>query len=96
MQAVKDIAGVLSELASAVDEIIACPLPDSGGQEGGPGADPREIAAAAEALGRPHAIAPSFIEAVAMARQGGAERIYISGSVYLCGAALTANGERVD
>jgi dihydrofolate synthase/folylpolyglutamate synthase len=96
MQAVKDIEGVLSELVLAVDEIIACPLPDSGGQEGGPGADPQDIAAAAEALGASARIAPGLGEAVAIGRQGGAERIYIAGSVYLCGAALSANGENVE
>ncbi len=51
MQAVKDLDGVLAELVPMVDEVIACPLPDSGGQEGGPGGDPRDVAAVAEALG---------------------------------------------
>ena len=79
-----------------VDEVIACPLPDSGGQEGGPGGDPRDVAAVAEALGAKVRTAESFIEAVEMARQDNADRIYISGSVYLCGAALQANGEQVE
>jgi dihydrofolate synthase/folylpolyglutamate synthase len=96
MQAVKDLEGVLAELVPMVDEVIACPLPDSGGQEGGPGGDPRDVAAVAEALGARVRVAGSFTEAVELARQDGADRTYISGSVYLCGAALQANGEQVE
>jgi folylpolyglutamate synthase/dihydropteroate synthase len=43
-QATKDIAGMLTPLMSAADEIIACRLPDSGGQEGNDPADPEVIA----------------------------------------------------
>ena len=44
IQGVKDVDGVLGALTPVADEIIICPLPDSGGQEGGAGADPRHIA----------------------------------------------------
>jgi dihydrofolate synthase / folylpolyglutamate synthase len=96
IQAAKDVEGVLGELAPAVNSVIACPLPDSGGQEGGPGADPKEIAGIARSLGAKTRIAGDVPEAVDMARSEGASRVFIAGSVYLCGAALRANGERVD
>jgi dihydrofolate synthase/folylpolyglutamate synthase len=96
IQAVKDIEAVLAELVPAVDEIIACPLPDSGGQEGGPGADPHSVATIAAALGAKASTAGDFMEGVELGRSRGADRIFIAGSVYLCGAALKANGERVE
>lgn len=95
MQAAKDAGGMLSALVPAVDELVACPLPDSGGQEGGPGANPRDLAAIVESLGRKARVAADLAEAVALAGQAGADRIYISGSIYLCGAALALNGEAV-
>ncbi len=94
-QAVKDIEGVLAELVSAVDEIIACPLAESGGQEGGPGADPNHVAVIARTLGANVTVANSLEEAVAMGVSR-AQSVYVCGSVYLCGAALTANGEQVE
>jgi dihydrofolate synthase/folylpolyglutamate synthase len=94
-QAVKDIEGALAELVSAADEIIVCPLADSGGQEGGPGADPNHVAGIARTLGAIVSVATSLEEAVA-AGIVRADNVYICGSVYLCGAALAANGERVD
>ncbi|MEQ1608766.1 MAG: folylpolyglutamate synthase/dihydrofolate synthase family protein [Hyphomonadaceae bacterium] len=96
IQAVKDVEGVLAELVPAADELIVCPLPDSGGQEGGPGADPRQVAGIAGTLGEKAQIAGDLREAVALARRSGVERIYICGSVYLCGAALQANDEHVE
>jgi dihydrofolate synthase/folylpolyglutamate synthase len=96
IQAVKDVEGVLSELLPVADEVFVCPLPDSGGQEGGPGAEPRHLAGIAETLGGKARVADSFIDAVRIAREGGADRIYICGSVYLGGAALAANGEQID
>lgn len=95
-QAVKDIAGVLAELAPVADLLILCPLPDSGGQEGGSGADPAEVASIARSRGATTTTADSFITAVAQARTAGATRTYICGSIYLCGAALAANGESVE
>ena len=86
---------MLSALVPAIDELVACPLPDSGGQEGGPGANPRDLAAIVESLGRKARVAADLAEAVALAGQAGADRIYISGSIYLCGAALALNGEAV-
>ena len=94
-QAVKDVEGALGELLPVADELVICPLPDSGGQEGGPGAEPRHVAGIAATLGGKARIAASLEEAVRMARKSRAERIYICGSVYLCGAALAANGESV-
>lgn len=94
-QAVKDIEGVLAELASVADEFIVCPLTDSGGQEGGPGADPNHVAGIARTLGASAKVAASLEEAVA-AGLSRAKSLYICGSVYLCGAALAANGERVE
>lgn len=94
-QAAKDVAAVLGELKDEVDLLVACPLPDSGGQEGGAGADPRDVAETAKALGMRAVIAADLMEAVRVAREA-ADRIYIAGSVYLCGAALSLNGELVD
>jgi dihydrofolate synthase/folylpolyglutamate synthase len=96
IQAVKDVEAVLSELVPVADDMFVCPLPDSGGQEGGPGADPRHLAGIATTLGGKAQVADSFIEAVRIAREGGADRIFICGSVYLGGAALGANDEQVD
>lgn len=95
-QAAKDVEGVLGELLPAVDDMIACPLPDSGGQEGGPGAEPEHIAQIARSLGAHAMTAGSFLDAVALAKAGGADRVFIAGSVYLCGAALRSNAERVE
>ncbi len=95
MQAVKDAGGVMSELAPVASEIITIPLPDSGGQEGGPGADPRHLASVAETVGATAKVAADLLEATRLAREADASRIYIAGSVYLCGAALAANGEQV-
>lgn len=96
IQAVKDVEGVLAELLPVADRLIICPLPDSGGQEGGPGADPRHVASIASTLGAEAAVAWDLSEAVTLAAKDGADRIYICGSVYLSGAALQLNGERVD
>lgn len=95
LQAAKDIETMLSELLGAFDVLAACPLPDSGGQEGGPGADPRHVAGLARMMGARAEIADGLPEAMALLRQAGADRIYICGSVYLCGAALALNGEQV-
>lgn len=96
MQASKDHHAMLAELASVIDEVIACPLPDSGGQEGGPGAEPELVAASANALGAPSRTAVDFRHALELAREAGAHRIFVCGSLYLCGAVLAANGEQVD
>ncbi len=94
-QAVKDIRGVLAELSPVADQLIVCPLPDSGGQEGGAGADPAQLAGIATSLGANAVTADSLQAAVEQAKAA-ATRTYICGSLYLCGAALTANGERVE
>jgi dihydrofolate synthase/folylpolyglutamate synthase len=96
IQAVKDVEGVLGELLPVADQFFVSPLPDSGGQEGGPGAEPRHLAGIAETLGGRAQIADSFLDGVRMAREIGADRIYICGSVYLGGAALAANDEQID
>jgi len=94
-QAVKDVESLLAELMPVADELILCPLPDSGGQEGGPGAEPRHVAGIAATLGKQARIADNLEDAVRMAQGSGLERTYICGSVYLCGAALAANDEPV-
>jgi dihydrofolate synthase/folylpolyglutamate synthase len=95
IQGVKDVEGVLGELTGAADEIVICPLPDSGGQEGGPGADPAHVAGIARTLGASVSTADSLEQAVTLALDK-ADSVYICGSVYLCGAALSANGEQID
>ncbi len=94
-QETKDVGGMLTELKGVVDDLVACRLPDSGGQEGGPGADPDHIAAAAAALGFHVMTAQDFTDAIRMARAARADRIYVAGSIYLAGAVLRANGEQV-
>jgi dihydrofolate synthase/folylpolyglutamate synthase len=96
LQAAKDLEGVLSPLCASAEELIACPLPDSGGQEGGEGADPARIVALARSLGAEARIAADLEDAIRQAKARGAHRIYVCGSLYLCGAALRLNGERVD
>jgi dihydrofolate synthase/folylpolyglutamate synthase len=95
LQGAKDVEGVLAELAPVADDLIACELPDSGGQEGGPGAPPQHIAQIACTLGAHALEAGDFRDAIALAKASGAARIYICGSIYLCGAVLAANGERI-
>ncbi|MEZ6030921.1 MAG: folylpolyglutamate synthase/dihydrofolate synthase family protein [Hyphomonadaceae bacterium] len=95
IQGVKDVEGVLGELVRVAGEIIVCPLPDSGGQEGGPGADPAHVAGIARTLGADVSEAETLERAVAHAQEN-ASRIYVCGSVYLCGAALMANGEAIE
>lgn len=93
MQESKDAGGMLEALKGAADDIIACELPDNGGQEGGPGAKPAHVVAAAGALDM-HAMAADDVgDAISLAKAGGARRIWVCGSVYLCGAVLAANGE---
>lgn len=87
---------MLEAVAKVADDVIACALPPSGGQEGGPGANPAHIVAAAEALGLHAMPAGDIRQAINLARAAGAERIWIFGSVYLCGATLAANGEQVE
>ncbi len=94
-QAVKDVEGLLGELVPVVDEIVCCPLPDSGGQEGGPGADPGHVAQIAAMLGGKPLVADDFLEAVKLAKRGRPAQVFISGSLYLCGTALNANAEQV-
>lgn len=94
IQGVKDVDGVLGELTPVADEIIICPLPDSGGQEGGAGADPRHIAGVAQTLGAKVSVADDLMQAVDLAAARG-DSVYICGSVYLCGAALRLNDEQV-
>lgn len=94
-QAVKDIEGVLAELRPVANLFVLCPLPDSGGQEGGPGAEPRHVAGMLATLGARATVAADLASAVNLARAS-ADRVYIAGSVYLCGAALTQNDERVE
>ena len=53
------------------------------------------MAEAVRALGGRVAIAGDLTEAVRVAREA-ANRVYIAGSVYLCGAALALNGEQVE
>lgn len=96
MQESKDASAMLEAVAKDADDVIACALPPSGGQEGGPGANPAHIVAAAEALGLHAMPAGDIRQAVNLARAAGAERIWIFGSVYLCGATLAANGEQVE
>lgn len=95
IQAMKDVEGVVSELIGVADQFVVCPLPDSGGQEGGPGAEPRHVAGIIEAMGGKVQLAADVTAAVAAARKA-ADRVYVCGSVYLCGAALALNGERVE
>jgi folylpolyglutamate synthase/dihydropteroate synthase len=92
---VKDVEGVVGELVGVADQFVVCPLPDSGGQEGGPGAEPHHLAGIIGAMGGKVTIAPDLMGAVHSARKA-AERVYICGSVYLCGAALALNGERIE
>ena len=94
IQAAKDVETVIAELANSAERFFVCPLPDSGGQEGGPGADPLALANAIEARGCRADIAPDLASAVMAARKA-ADRVYVCGSVYLCGAALALNGERI-
>jgi dihydrofolate synthase/folylpolyglutamate synthase len=94
-QAVKDVEGIVSELIGVADRFVVCPLPDSGGQEGGPGAEPRHVAGIIAAMGGKADVAADLMTAVRKAR-GVAERAYVCGSVYLCGAALALNGEPVE
>lgn len=96
LQGAKDVEGVLAELAPAVDDLIACELPDSGGQEGGPGAAPSHIARIARTLGAHALEAGDFRDAIELAKASDATRIYVCGSLYLCGAVLAANGEQVE
>jgi dihydrofolate synthase/folylpolyglutamate synthase len=95
LQGAKDAEGVLAELAPVVDDLIACELPDSGGQEGGPGAAPAHIAQIARTLGVHALEAGDYRDAIRLARASGAAHIYVCGSLYLCGAVLAANGERI-
>lgn len=94
-QGTKDIGGMLDQLMPAADELIACRLPDSGGQEGGPGAEPAEIANLAAQRGGRQLVADDLRGAVRLAALRGAHRIYIAGSLYICGAALAMNDEAV-
>jgi dihydrofolate synthase/folylpolyglutamate synthase len=94
-QSTKDIGGMLDALMPAADEVIACRLPDSGGQEGGVAAEPDAIAELVATRGGRRLMADDLRGAVRLAALRGAHRIYVTGSLYLCGAALVLNGEAV-
>jgi dihydrofolate synthase/folylpolyglutamate synthase len=94
-QAAKDVEGILSQLIPVCDDLFACPLPDSGGQEGGPGAPPEHIVQIARTLGTDARAALSFEHAIRAAKSSRADRIFVCGSIYLCGAVLRANAEDV-
>lgn len=95
MQAAKDLEGALSELIGVADAFFVCRLPDSGGQEGGPGAEPGHVASILAMMGGKVEVAEDLAAAVAAALKA-ADRVYVCGSVYLCGAALALNGEQVE
>jgi dihydrofolate synthase/folylpolyglutamate synthase len=95
IQAAKDVESIVGELVGVADAFFLCPLPDSGGQDGGPGAEPRHLASIIASLGGRTEIAGDLAAAVAAARKA-ADRVYVCGSVYLCGEALALNGERVE
>jgi dihydrofolate synthase / folylpolyglutamate synthase len=95
MQTSKDAAGVLAPFAGVVDRLATCRLPDSGGQEGGEGADPGRLAEVARAHGLHADAAGDFWDALRLAAASGADRIYVAGSLYLAGAVLDANGEQI-
>ena len=61
-----------------------------------PGADPAQVVGIARPLFPSAVTADDFVAAVAHAGAIGVTRTYICGSIYLCGAALDANGERVE
>jgi dihydrofolate synthase/folylpolyglutamate synthase len=94
-QKTKDVRGMLAPLMSSADEIIACRLPDSGGQEGADPADPEAIAEEVAERGGGKLMADDLRAAIRLAASRGAHRIYVTGSLYLCGAALTLNSEAV-
>ncbi|MBI1339353.1 bifunctional folylpolyglutamate synthase/dihydrofolate synthase [bacterium] len=94
-QAAKDAAGMLGPLASAVSAVAVCPLPPSGGQEGGPGADPAQLIEIAMRFGLKTRFAATPLEAACALVERGAARVFVAGSLYLCGAVLRANGETV-
>jgi folylpolyglutamate synthase/dihydropteroate synthase len=86
---------MLDALMPAADEVIACRLPDSGGQEGAASAEPDAMAELVAVRGGRRLIADDLRAAVRLAALRGAHRIYVTGSLYLCGAALSLNGEAI-
>ena len=65
IQAVKDIEAVVSELIGVADAFFVYPLPDSGGQEGGPGAEPKHVASIIAMMGGRAEVADDLAAAVA-------------------------------
>ncbi len=96
MQAAKDAAGIFAELGRVADSVLICPLPDSGGQEGGPGADPQDLVRIAAGQGVAAEAEADVLSAIRRAQAEGADRVFVTGSIYLCGAVMAANGERID
>jgi len=89
VQAAKDADAMLSALRPAAGGFVFCPLPESGGQEGGPGAEPSLLAAR---MGAPVALAGDLRSALDKAFSMGAAEVCVCGSLYLCAEALRLSG----
>jgi len=92
MLTTKDVSGFLSSFAGLAREAIAVPVPGDHA-----GLKPEEVAAAAAALGIPARVAPDVGCALGSIRPGpeGPPRVLITGSLYLAGAVLDANGTAI-
>src|SRR5262249_24086410 len=64
MQDAKDARGFLDAFRGLVDEVIACDLPNSGGQEGGPGIEPHVLVQMARDLGLTAEMAGDYRDAL--------------------------------
>lgn len=88
MMASKDHAGYFKAFNGAAAHVFTCP-----NAEGHANASPDDLAAAARSCGLAATPSDSLEAAMAKAAASGAARILISGSLYLAGNVLSANGE---
>jgi dihydrofolate synthase/folylpolyglutamate synthase len=95
VQAAKASEAMLPELASVADMVIVCPLPDTGGQEAGPGASPDDLMPLIPS-GPARYQRPDLASSLEAAWADGASEAYICGSLHLCAAALRLNGAAAD
>ena len=87
MLANKDAEGVLRVLSSAIDDVIAIPVPGHASH------DPDDLASIARTFGLTAATAPSLIAAIDRAAFKSSPVVLVAGSLYLAGELLAANGE---
>ncbi len=96
MQNNKDAVKIIEAIAPNVARFVMMPLPSDAGQEGGSGADPNRLADIARNVKAKVDVVSSLENAVVRLKELAPEVVYVCGSLYLAGAILALNNEKID